>query len=147
MAFYRSRRIEINQLRVPNFAQAEQSDFSTEQELSTTHEHQLWSVCWRSLLSNKEMKPLDIRSVEYGVSNAQLTVVFIILWTWPPTDRSIYVCSILFFLIERSEGGYRPRGDRDDYRRRDDGEKKEGAPVDHKPEFRSGLGRGRPAAQ
>lgn len=49
--------------------------------------------------------------------------------------------------IERPEGAYRPRGDREDYRRRDDGEKKEGASGDYKPEFRSGLGRGRPAPQ
>lgn len=49
--------------------------------------------------------------------------------------------------IERPEGAYRPRGDRDDYRRRDDGEKKEGASGNFAPEFRSGLGRGRPAQQ
>ncbi|KAF8931673.1 Plectin/S10 domain-containing protein [Dissophora ornata] len=48
---------------------------------------------------------------------------------------------------ERPEGAYRPRGDREDYRRRDDGEKKEGASGDYKPEFRSGLGRGRPAQE
>ncbi|KAF9582651.1 hypothetical protein BGW38_010932 [Lunasporangiospora selenospora] len=46
---------------------------------------------------------------------------------------------------ERPEGAYRPRGDRDDYRR--DDYKKEGASGDYKPEFRSGLGRGRPAQQ
>ncbi|CAO3571233.1 unnamed protein product [Mortierella alpina] len=48
---------------------------------------------------------------------------------------------------ERPEGAYRTRGDRDDYRRRDDGEKKEGASGNFAPEFRSGLGRGRPAQQ
>ncbi|CAG8646325.1 2040_t:CDS:2, partial [Funneliformis mosseae] len=47
---------------------------------------------------------------------------------------------------EGREGSYRPpgsRGDRGEYRRRDDGEgKKEGASGDFKPEFRSGFGRG-----
>jgi len=46
------------------------------------------------------------------------------------------------------EGAYRPpqsRGDRGDYRRRDDGDtKKEGAGGDFRPEFRGGYGRGRP---
>jgi small subunit ribosomal protein S10e len=46
----------------------------------------------------------------------------------------------------REGGSYRPaggRGDRGDYRRRDDGEgKKEGASGDFKPEFRGGYGRG-----
>ncbi|RKP37327.1 Plectin/S10 domain-containing protein, partial [Dimargaris cristalligena] len=37
--------------------------------------------------------------------------------------------------------GFRPRGDRDSYRR-DDGAKKEGATGDFKPEFRGGFGRG-----
>jgi small subunit ribosomal protein S10e len=43
------------------------------------------------------------------------------------------------------EGAYRPpRGDRDDYRRRDDGAKKEeGAAADFRPRF-SGVGRGAP---
>ncbi|KAF8717750.1 Plectin/S10 domain, partial [Rhizoctonia solani] len=43
------------------------------------------------------------------------------------------------------EGAYRPpRGDRDDYRRRDDGAKKEeGAGADFRPRF-SGVGRGAP---
>ncbi|KAJ1341946.1 hypothetical protein BSLG_003446 [Batrachochytrium salamandrivorans] len=36
---------------------------------------------------------------------------------------------------------YAPRGD-NEYRRRDDGEKKEGAAGDYKPEFRGGVGRG-----
>jgi len=44
---------------------------------------------------------------------------------------------------ERREGVYRPpRGDREDYRRRDDG-KKEGGPGEFRPEFRGGFGRGR----
>jgi small subunit ribosomal protein S10e len=55
--------------------------------------------------------------------------------------------SFIIKLIERPEGAYRPRGDREDYRRRDDGEKKEGASGDYKPALRSGLGRGRPAQQ
>ncbi|KAJ1657250.1 hypothetical protein IWQ61_002693 [Dispira simplex] len=38
--------------------------------------------------------------------------------------------------------GFRPRGDREDYRR-DDGAKKEGASGDFKPDFRGGFGRGR----
>jgi hypothetical protein len=38
---------------------------------------------------------------------------------------------------EGREGGRGPRGDRDDYRR------KEAASGDFKPEFRGGLGRGR----
>jgi len=43
------------------------------------------------------------------------------------------------------EGAYRaPRGDRDDYRRRDDGGKKEGgAPGDYRPAY-AGVGRGGP---
>ncbi|KAJ3217660.1 hypothetical protein HDU67_007483 [Dinochytrium kinnereticum] len=46
----------------------------------------------------------------------------------------------------RGEGSYRaPRGD-GDYRRRDAGEKKEGASGDFKPEFRGGFGRGGPRA-
>ncbi|KAG8934891.1 hypothetical protein FRC03_008349 [Tulasnella sp. 419] len=41
-------------------------------------------------------------------------------------------------------GAYRaPRGDRDDYRRRDDGEKKEGAPGEFRPKY-AGVGRGGP---
>ncbi|KAG9125684.1 hypothetical protein FRC07_006629 [Ceratobasidium sp. 392] len=44
------------------------------------------------------------------------------------------------------EGAYRPpRGDRDDYRRRDDGAKKEdGAGADFRPRFAGGVGRGAP---
>ncbi|EIM91665.1 uncharacterized protein STEHIDRAFT_165885 [Stereum hirsutum FP-91666 SS1] len=42
------------------------------------------------------------------------------------------------------DGAYRaPRGDRDDYRRRDDGGKKEGAPGEYRPQF-AGVGRGAP---
>ncbi|KAH9020582.1 Plectin/S10 domain-containing protein [Lactarius pseudohatsudake] len=42
------------------------------------------------------------------------------------------------------EGAYRPpRGDRDDYRRRDDGGKKDGAPGEFRPQF-AGVGRGGP---
>jgi len=42
------------------------------------------------------------------------------------------------------DGAYRaPRGDRDDYRRRDDGPKKEGAPGEYRPQF-AGVGRGAP---
>ncbi|KZT53523.1 hypothetical protein CALCODRAFT_457940 [Calocera cornea HHB12733] len=46
------------------------------------------------------------------------------------------------------DGAYRaPRGDRDGYRRRDDGEKKEGgAPGEFRPRF-MGVGRGRPTAE
>lgn len=49
---------------------------------------------------------------------------------------------------ERRGGGRGgPRGDREGgYRRRDDGEKKEGAPSSFNPEFRGGFGRGRGAA-
>lgn len=44
------------------------------------------------------------------------------------------------------DGAYRaPRGDRDDYRRRDDGPKKEGAPGEYRPQF-AGVGRGAPRA-
>ena len=40
------------------------------------------------------------------------------------------------------EGAYRaPRGDRDDYRRRDDS-KKEDAPGEYRPRFVGGVGRG-----
>jgi small subunit ribosomal protein S10e len=43
-------------------------------------------------------------------------------------------------------GGRGERGDRDGYRRRDAGEKAEGAaPGEFKPEFRGGFGRGRGA--
>ncbi|KAJ3330126.1 phosphatidyl inositol kinase [Blyttiomyces sp. JEL0837] len=42
--------------------------------------------------------------------------------------------------------GYRSRGDGDGYRRRDAGEKKEGASGDFRPEFRGGVGRGGPRA-
>ncbi|KAJ3106623.1 hypothetical protein HDU97_005988 [Phlyctochytrium planicorne] len=43
----------------------------------------------------------------------------------------------------RGDGAYRaPRGDGEGYRRRDAGEKKEGASGDFKPEFRGGFGRG-----
>ncbi|KAH9996965.1 Plectin/S10 domain-containing protein [Russula compacta] len=42
------------------------------------------------------------------------------------------------------EGTYRaPRGDREDYRRRDDGGKKDGAPGEFRPQF-AGVGRGGP---
>lgn len=42
------------------------------------------------------------------------------------------------------EGSYRaPRGDREDYRRRDDGGKKDGAPGEFRPQF-AGVGRGGP---
>lgn len=42
------------------------------------------------------------------------------------------------------EGTYRaPRGDREDYRRRDDGARKEGAPGEYRPQF-AGVGRGAP---
>jgi len=42
------------------------------------------------------------------------------------------------------EGAYRaPRGDREDYRRRDDGGKKDGAPGEFRPQF-AGVGRGGP---
>jgi len=42
------------------------------------------------------------------------------------------------------EGAYRaPRGDRDDYRRREDGGKKDGAPGEFRPQF-AGVGRGGP---
>jgi len=46
---------------------------------------------------------------------------------------------------EGGEGNYRaPRGDRDDYRRRDDGGKKEGgAPGEFRPRY-AGIGRGAP---
>ena len=49
---------------------------------------------------------------------------------------------------ERRPGGGRGgRGDRDGYRRRDAGDKAEGAaPGEFKPEFRGGFGRGRGAA-
>lgn len=50
---------------------------------------------------------------------------------------------------ERRAGGRGgPRGDREGgYRRREDGEKKEGgAPSGFNPEFRGGMGRGRGAA-
>jgi hypothetical protein len=46
------------------------------------------------------------------------------------------------------EGGYRdrpPRGDRDEYRRRDEGGEKEGAPSDFRPRY-AGVGRGAPAS-
>ncbi|KAI9365499.1 putative 40S ribosomal protein S10-B [Zopfochytrium polystomum] len=42
---------------------------------------------------------------------------------------------------------YRPRGDGEGYRRRDAGEKKEGAGGDFRPEFRGGVGRGGPRPQ
>ncbi|KAJ1910362.1 hypothetical protein IWQ60_010699 [Tieghemiomyces parasiticus] len=42
----------------------------------------------------------------------------------------------------RDREGFRPRGEREEYRR-DDGAKKEGAAGDFKPEFRGGFGRGR----
>ncbi|KIM20977.1 hypothetical protein M408DRAFT_333726 [Serendipita vermifera MAFF 305830] len=43
-------------------------------------------------------------------------------------------------------GAYRaPRGDRDEYRRRDDGGDKEGAPTDYRPRY-AGVGRGAPAS-
>ncbi|KAI0310725.1 Plectin/S10 domain-containing protein [Amylostereum chailletii] len=41
------------------------------------------------------------------------------------------------------DGPRAPRGDRDDYRRRDDGGKKEGAPGEYRPQF-AGVGRGGP---
>lgn len=44
------------------------------------------------------------------------------------------------------EGGFRRGGDRDGYRRRDEG-KKEGADGDFRPEFRGGFGRGHAAQQ
>ncbi|KAJ2746035.1 hypothetical protein GGI20_001662 [Coemansia sp. BCRC 34301] len=43
------------------------------------------------------------------------------------------------------EGGF--RRERDDYRRRDDGGKKEGASDDFRPEFHGGFGRARPQQQ
>jgi small subunit ribosomal protein S10e len=47
---------------------------------------------------------------------------------------------------ERRGGGRGgPRGDRDGYRRRDQGEKEGGAPSDFNPTFRGGFGRGRGA--
>ncbi|KAG8760018.1 hypothetical protein FRC14_004345 [Serendipita sp. 396] len=43
-------------------------------------------------------------------------------------------------------GAYRaPRGDRDEYRRRDDGGDKEGAPQEFRPRY-AGVGRGAPAS-
>ncbi|KAG8816226.1 hypothetical protein FRC17_000398 [Serendipita sp. 399] len=44
------------------------------------------------------------------------------------------------------DGAYRaPRGDRDEYRRRDDGGDKEGAPQEFRPRY-AGVGRGAPPA-
>lgn len=42
---------------------------------------------------------------------------------------------IVFNFFIDWDGERAPRGDRDDYRRRDDGAKKEGASGDFKPEF------------